>query len=128
MPPTRFGIDNVVPEGVDGSGKLKRLQMQGRTWRCLHEFETKKPGLEAGQIYVGALATGPCCRMNRGPTTTAARSTHTETGGWRGVQPIDGQTPDQPRLQRIDHNPWPQIIGSWFPSRAGQGRLRLKTR
>ena len=81
MPAARFGVGDVVPEGMDRTREFERLQAQSRARRRFIEFKTQKSGLESGQIDIAASATRLRCGVQRFPATAAARAANTKTAG-----------------------------------------------
>src|ERR1035438_10252318 len=92
MPAARFGIGDVVPEGMDRTRKFERLQVHRRARRWFIEFKTQESSLESGQIHIAASATRSRCGIQRFPAMTAVRPTNTKAGRRRIAQPIDDQT------------------------------------
>src|SRR5580704_13078887 len=92
MPAARFAIRDLVPEGMDGTRELERLQPQSRASRRLIEFQAKKSGLESGQIHIAAFAARLLSGVHGLPAHAAVRAANTKAARRRLVQPIDDQT------------------------------------
>src|SRR5579859_5702908 len=103
MPAARFAIRDDVPEGMDGTRELERLQPQSRAGRRLIEFQAKKSGLESRQIDIAAFAARLRCGVHGFPANAAVRAANTKAARRRPLQPIDDQTAHGARLSRIDH-------------------------
>src|ERR1700721_4255441 len=93
MPAARFTGGDAVPEGVDGTRELERLDPQRRPGRRLIELEAKKSGLESGQIHIAALAARRRCAVQGLPANAAVRAADSKAARRRMLQPIDAQTP-----------------------------------
>src|ERR1035441_6773117 len=112
MPAARLRFGDVVPEGMDRTRKLERLQTHRRARRWFIEFKTQESGLESGQIHITASATRPLCGVQRLPAMTADRTTNTKAARGCIAQPIDDQSAIGARLDRIDRKPRPNIVRS----------------
>src|ERR1039457_6680034 len=80
MPAARFGIGDVVPEGMDRPRKFERLQVHRRARRWFIEFKTQESGLETGQIHIAASATLLLFIMQPLTAMPAPQPTNTKAG------------------------------------------------